>query len=110
LKQWFAAGEYDKFFSFDMRPEARAYFYEFCRCIFPTIMAIGAPKISIAKLAKSILPILFPTGPKIASRKSAEDCRPSRVETFSLEGVVYFFDFVHDTMPISISITIAISI
>ena len=78
-------------------PQGKDDFCEFLRRIAPAEWSIGASKIGIAKVAYRIGAILFSSRPEIASGKPNEYGGSAGMIAFALEGVIYFFYFVHES-------------
>ncbi len=78
-----------------LRPSPRYRFGKLGRT--PEVTAtytIGAHEIGVAELADRSMPVTLSPSPEVATRESAEYCRPTGVSAFSLQGVENFFNYV----------------
>ena len=96
LKQRFSAGKYHIFMMLmGYGPERINGMGEgFSVFEFTPTFTICSHKIGVAECADRVCSVLFPSGPEVASSKSAEYRGSTRLVTFPLKGVKHFFDTV----------------
>ena len=92
LQHWFAAGNYDIAVGGAIAPQRCNLCRQCISIIAPTIFAISANKIGVAKLADGDGAVGLAPRPQIAAGKAQENRAAARMDTFALQRQENLFD------------------